>query len=229
MIVSAAALVSACASSDLDTYSKQDVGRSMEMTRGTVVASRPVHIRGESSGLGAAAGGITAGTIGYSTIGSNSGSVIAGVLLGIAGAVVGSLIEEAVTSETGTEYTIQMNDGRTVTIVQNESDDDDVIAAGTPVLVQWAGEYSRVIPEHASLSPTVGPSPPPAGMATSPGSEPPPPGTGGSTPPSPSGSAPQDWVNPDTLPSRNNAGGKIGSLQGPAAPSDHRIQAPQTY
>jgi outer membrane lipoprotein SlyB len=229
LMVSTALLVAACASSNRDTYSKQDVGRSMEMTRGTVVSARPVHIQGESSGLGAAAGGIAAGTIGYSTIGSDSGAAIAGVLLGIAGAVVGALVEQAVTSESGTEYTVQMNDGRTITIVQNEDGAGETIAAGTPVLVQWAGEYSRVIPDQASLSPAAGPPPPATGSETPPASTPSPPAAGQSTPPATGGPAPQDWVNPDTLPPGKQTGAKIGGVKGPPAVDDRQTFAPHTF
>ncbi len=139
------AVVAGCASST-DRYTRQEVGRVMDTSRGTVVAARPVGIEGERTGIGAAAGGIAAGTAGYATIGKGSGSVLAGVLAGLAGVVLGGLIEEAVTSREGVEYTIAMDDGRTVTLVQEAESKTAPIAAGTPVMVQWGGEQARVFP-----------------------------------------------------------------------------------
>ena len=157
-----------CASS-MDTYSRQDVGRVIETTPGTVVSSRPVNITGKRSGLGAAAGGATGGVIGATSFGG-SGGAVAGVLLGIAGAVAGTLAEEAITSDEGYEYTIQTDDGRVVTVVQRAEGETPPIGAGTPVRVQWGADYARVIP-------IAGTTPPPAG--TAPGED--------------------DWINPDDL------------------------------
>jgi hypothetical protein len=39
-----------------------------------------------------------------------------------------------------------MDDGRTVTIVQNVEDAEQPLANGTPVLVQYSGKYTRVLP-----------------------------------------------------------------------------------
>jgi hypothetical protein len=45
----------------------------------------------------------------------------------------------------GIEYVLQMDDGRTVTLVQNRADDEAPLPDGTPVLVQVSGQYTRVI------------------------------------------------------------------------------------
>ena len=149
-----------CASS-MNTYSREDTGRIIETTPGTVLSSRPVSISGSRSGAGAVAGGVTGGVIGATSIGGNSGA-LAGVLLGLAGALVGSVAEEAITSGSGHEYTIQTDDGRVVTVVQRQEGEQPPLPAGTPVRVQWGTDYSRVIPAPGA-TPAAGSAPPPGG------------------------------------------------------------------
>ena len=45
----------------------------------------------------------------------------------------------------GIEYVLQMEDGRTVTLVQNRESEEQPLPDGTPVLVQVSGQYTRVI------------------------------------------------------------------------------------
>lgn len=195
-------LLAGCATSDRDTYSAQDVGRVMETTRGTVVASREVRIRSENSGVGAAIGGASGGIVAGTTIGAGDGSVIAGVLGGLLGMAVGYMAEEAFRGGDGVEYTIETDDGRTVTVVQNN--EDQPIAAGTPVMVQWGGEYSRVVPLRQAGVAAGGPAPEPYPSSSRPVSSPmgaPPRGAPTSTTSGPSSApASDEWVNPDTLP-----------------------------
>lgn len=209
--------VSACATSSSDTYMPQDVGKVMETTRGTVVAAREVSIRGESTGLGPVIGGASTGIIAGTTIGAGDGSVIAGVIGGLLGMAMGYMAEEALRSGDGIEYVIETEDGRTVTIVQN--DEDQAIAAGTPVMVQWGSEYSRVVPlqyggragapggapgAYAAPAGAAGAVPatyPASDPATYPASESPVPLTPGGAPAasSPPGGG-GEWINPDTVP-----------------------------
>ncbi len=190
-----------CASS-MNTYSREDTGRIIETTPGTVVSSRQVNISGSRSGAGAVAGGVTGGVIGATSFSGNGGA-LAGVLLGLAGALVGSVAEEAISSGTGHEYTIQTDDGRVVTVVQRQEGDQPPIPAGTPVRVQWGSDYSRVIP---------------AGGAT--------PATG--TAPSSGGSAPagEEWINPDetTGASPGRTGSTSPPVTGSASPPSSTIR-----
>lgn len=193
--IAAAAIVAVtltgCSTPSATTYTRQDVGRIMESTRGTVVDSRTVEIAGESSGFGAAATGIAAGVAGASTIGSGSGSVVAGALLGLMGAVVGALAEEALTSRTGVEYTVETEDGRVMTVIQNP-ESGEPLPAGTPVRVQFGGQFTRVIADERGSAPAGVPAPsaaPPATMTETPGTP------GGSD--TPSGGGGSDWINPD--------------------------------
>lgn len=146
--LSAAAMLalSGCASSDSATYSSRDVGQVIESSRGRVVASRPVDIASaEQSGLGAATGGVVGGIAG-STIGQGKGQSLAtaaGILIGV---VVGSLVEQELRRGQGVEYTVEMDDGRVVTIVQKQKSGEAPIPDGQDVAVQYGADYARITP-----------------------------------------------------------------------------------
>lgn len=211
-----------CAASSSDTYSRQDLGRVIETTPGTVVSSRPVDISGTRSGRGSLAGGATGAVIGATTF-SGGGGAVAGVLLGIAGAVVGSLAEELITAESGTEYTIQTEDGRVVTIVQRSEVDRPPISDGTPVRVQWGADYARVIPDARMAPPPSSGGTVPGGTVpggTMPGGTisgvPQPGGSGGTATgaPPPTG---DEWINPDAVPEGAGAPSTTHAGTAPAA------------
>ena len=139
----------ACASSGSDTYTAEDVGKVISTAEGTVVTSREVDIEGKTGPIGALAGGAAGGATGY---GLSGGSGALTVLGAVAGAGVGYLVESVVNDGTGIEYVIQMEDGRTVTLVQNkESSDEQPIKDGQPVLIQYGDTYTRVIPLPQNL------------------------------------------------------------------------------
>jgi outer membrane lipoprotein SlyB len=139
--------LAACTSSTNSTYSSQDVGVPIETSSATVVSSRVVDIKGEPSVVGPAAGGIAGAATGGVTIGSGSGSTLAAVLGGLLGAGAGYLAEQRLKSREGIEYVLQMDDGRTITLVENRDAEEQPLPDGTPVLVQIGSRYSRVL-EH---------------------------------------------------------------------------------
>jgi hypothetical protein len=79
------------------------------------------------------------------TIGSGSGSTLAAVLGGLLGAGAGYLAEQRLKSREGIEYVLQMDDGRTITLIQNREAKEQPLPDGTPVLVQIGSRYSRVL------------------------------------------------------------------------------------
>ena len=156
----------ACATSSSDTYTADDVGKVISTAEGTVVTSREVEIEGKTGPVGALAGGAAGGATGY---GLSGGSGAVAVLGAVAGAGVGYLVESVVNDGTGIEYVIQMEDGRTVTLVQNkEATDEEPIKDGQPVLIQYGDAYTRVIPLPQNLD-----SAPPSGVWVNPDSMPP--------------------------------------------------------
>ena len=134
-----------CAHPSGSTYEAGDVGRTIETAQGSVVSSRAVEISGDTNAVGPLAGG-AAGAAGSALAfsgGSNTGLIA--VLGGLIGAGIGYLSQQQLNNREGIEYVLEMDDGRTVTLVQNRADDEVPLADGTPVLVQVSGQYTRVI------------------------------------------------------------------------------------
>ena len=72
-----------------------------------------------------------------------SGSEIAAVLGGAAGAVAGSVAEEQVTKRQGIEIVLRYDDGQVIAIVQ-EADPNDPFRAGDQVRVTHSNGVARV-------------------------------------------------------------------------------------
>ena len=82
----------------------------------TVVAERPIAVRGRGTGLGAVAGGIGGGLLG-STIGRGHGNVAMTVLGAAGGAFAGNAIEENANNRTEYQLVVRYPDGRERTFV----------------------------------------------------------------------------------------------------------------
>ncbi len=138
----AALLLVGCAHPSGSTYEAGDVGRTIDTTQASVVSSRVVKISGESDAVGPVAGGAL-GAAGSALAFQGSGLVA--VIGGVLGAGAGYLAQQRLNNRQGIEYVLQMDDGRTVTLVQNRAEDETPLPDGTPVLVQVSGQYTRVI------------------------------------------------------------------------------------
>ena len=140
--LAAALLLVGCGHPSGSTYEAGDVGRAIETAQGSVVSSRVVKISGQPNAVGPVAGGAL-GAAGSALAFQGSGLVA--VIGGVLGAGVGYLTQQQLNNREGIEYVLQMDDGRTVTLVQNREDEEQPLADGTPVLVQVSGQYTRVI------------------------------------------------------------------------------------
>jgi outer membrane lipoprotein SlyB len=140
--LAAALLLVGCSHPSGSTYEAGDVGRTIETTQASVVSSRMVKIAGQSNAVGPLSGGAL-GAAGTALAFQGSGLVA--VIGGVLGAGVGYLAQRQMNNRDGIEYVLQMDDGRTVTLVQNRADDEAPLADGSPVLVQVSGQYTRVI------------------------------------------------------------------------------------
>lgn len=127
-LVFAVALVAACVGCTFP-YSRRTVPRSQvglvqTVEAGTVTSARVVDVEGERSPIGVFGGGLvgSAATKPGRGDSSRSGAVIqAGGA--VAGAIVGSAVEEVVTRKTAQELTVRLDDGRTVVVTQIASGD----------------------------------------------------------------------------------------------------------
>ena len=144
--------LAACSHPSSDTYDAGSVGRTIETAKASVVTSRVVEVTGETNLVGPGAGGVAAAA----TTGALKGSGALQVLAGLIGAGAGYAIQKTASSREGIEYVLKMDDGRTVTLVQNREEEEEPLPNGAPVLVQLNGGYTRIIadPTIDDTSPT---------------------------------------------------------------------------
>ncbi|MBL8658308.1 MAG: hypothetical protein JNM75_00980 [Rhodospirillales bacterium] len=208
-VLTVVAFLAACSTPTSTRYDSSDVGRTIETTPGSVISSRVVEISGDSRNVGPIAGG-AAGAAATGLAYGGRGSGWAALLGGLIGAGAGYLVESSARSREGIEYIVRMNDGRTVTLVQNREKAEVPIADGTPVLVQISGRYTRVIPDPtADRSGAVAGGSAGGGTAAGGGS-----GGGAAT----AGGGSGGWVDPDTVREAPAAGTPSPAAQTPAAP-----------
>lgn len=145
-------IVAGCAQrSSRDVYQASEVGRTTAASFGTVIDVRQVDITGENTGTGALVGGV-AGAGAGSYIGSGSGSVWGGLAGALIGAAAGAAAEQAMADRIGVEYTVVLETGVTLTVVQDVGEGEELLPTGARVMVQNSGGYQRVLP--ASHLPT---------------------------------------------------------------------------
>lgn len=143
--IMALTLLTACQHPGQNRYGYQDVGKATRVTFGTVVSYRLVQVQGRNTGTGALAGA-AGGALGGSYIGNGGGSLggmIAGAL--VAG-IAGHMVEQAIQDYDGVEFTVALENGEILTIVQTFEKEVEGIKDGDRVMVQQSGEYQRVLP-----------------------------------------------------------------------------------
>ena len=132
LMLAAALAAAACATpSSGRIYSREEARVAWDVKYGEVVSVDDAVIEGSRSALGRIGGGY----VGYEagrTVGGGSGRRIAGAAGAVAGAIAGSAIEERATREEAWQFTVELEDGRTISIVQAR---DQSFAVGERVRV----------------------------------------------------------------------------------------------
>lgn len=138
-------LLGGCVTSGQSRYNYDEVGKTSVVHFGTVLAVRAIDITGRNTGTGALVGGTAGGLVG-TQVGQGNGG-IAGVLGGVVlGAIAGAVAEQAMANHSGLEYTIVLENGKVITVAQEQEKDDRVFKNGDRVMVQSSGSYQRVLP-----------------------------------------------------------------------------------
>lgn len=139
-----ALFLAGCVQSSQSRYNYDEVGRTSVVHFGTVIGVRNIDITGRNTGAGALVGG-AGGAIAGTNVGHGSGT--AGAMLGaaVAGAIIGGVAEQAMSNRTGLEYTVVLENGKTITLAQEQGKEDRVFAIGERVMVQASGRYQRVL------------------------------------------------------------------------------------
>ena len=137
-------LLSACAPNiNSNHYATSNTGAVGQVMACTVVNVRQVNVSSTDSSSGAVLGAIGGGVAG-STIGHGRGSVL-GALGGAAlGGIAGNMAQEGLTSQTGVEYVVKLDNGAMRTITQGT---DVYLQPGQKCYLLY-GEQSRIIPAN---------------------------------------------------------------------------------
>lgn len=118
-----------------DVYSRHETRQAWDVRHGEVTDIDEVTIEGQRTALGRVGGGLVGYEVGRSIAGRGTSGRIAGALGGVAGAVAGQAVEEGLTRQDGLQITVQLDDGRSIAVVQAA---DQAFAVGEKVKV-----YSR--------------------------------------------------------------------------------------
>lgn len=148
LVVALTASLGACASSQIgggDTVSRDAVRGSSEVEYGVVVDARQVRVQGTRSGVGAVGGAAVGAAVGSQIGGGTGERVAAGVVGGVVGAIAGDAIEEGVTQQNAIEYTVRLQSGRTIKVVQA---DRYIIRNGARVEVVYDRDGTTRIVEY---------------------------------------------------------------------------------
>jgi outer membrane lipoprotein SlyB len=140
-------LVAACNFSTQTRYNYAEVGKIQVVNFGTVVGIRDIDIIAETSIGGGLAGGVGGAAVG-AKVGSGAGAVAGAVGGAVLGATLGSALEQAIRNRGGVEYTVTLENGKTLTVAQNVSEKDIIHKFGDRVMVQINGDYQRVLPAN---------------------------------------------------------------------------------
>ena len=131
------------------TYSRNEARTVQNIQIGRVLDVTAVTIEGTKTGLGGVVGGAVGGIAGNSVNNGVEGD-IAAVLVGAAGALIGAKAEEAFTKATGTEYTLRLENGKIISVVQANDEKAEAIVAGDTVKLLSQGTTFRVTKTNAA-------------------------------------------------------------------------------
>ncbi|MFM2480813.1 hypothetical protein [Celerinatantimonas sp. YJH-8] len=124
-------------------YSRTEARQVQNVQIGTIIEKSAATIEGTKSGVGGVAGGVVGGIAG-STAGGGKGSALMSAVGAIAGLAIGAVSEEKLTQQTAHEYTITLNSGKTISVVQAD-DSKAPLAVGDKVRLLSQGSTYRIV------------------------------------------------------------------------------------
>ncbi|ALB02080.1 membrane protein [Francisella persica ATCC VR-331] len=141
-LLSSCFLLTNCSSS-APSYSANSVGQVSQVEHGQIIDIQQINIKGFDN-IGVRIGGL-AGGIGGALAGS--GNVFTSVAASIGGAIVGGIAggvtEDAITSSKGYQFTIKLDSGRTIAVLQEDKHDLNI---GDQATIYMSGNNTRIVP-----------------------------------------------------------------------------------
>ncbi|NVK41773.1 MAG: glycine zipper 2TM domain-containing protein [Oceanospirillaceae bacterium] len=138
-------MLAGCASPSLTgkTYSRDEARQVHYVRYGVVESVTPVVIEGRTDGIVGSGSGAIVGGIAGSNVGGGSGRAVGAVLGAVAGGVLGSKIEESATRKQGQEIMVRLDNGETISLVQ-EVEGGQFFRPGERVRLLQSGGTTRV-------------------------------------------------------------------------------------
>jgi outer membrane lipoprotein SlyB len=128
------------------SYDSHAVGEARRVERGVIDSYRWVEIRGDSK-VGTAVG-VGVGAAAGSTVGNSGAENVIGAIGGaLLGGLLGSSIDKSANKKSGFEYLIRTESGSLISILQ---EDRHPFAEGTPVVIVFSRDRSRVVLDHSA-------------------------------------------------------------------------------
>lgn len=81
-------------------------------------------------------------------MGGGTGTAVAVLAGAVVGATAGAALERAIRQRGDVEYTVVLENGKTITVAQNISQKDVIHKNNDRVMVQINGQYQRVLPAN---------------------------------------------------------------------------------
>ena len=135
--------LSGCAKDISDsTYDEANANQVSQVFKGQIIEIRMVKVHGNSH-VGGLAGGAAGAVIG-SNVGGGRGALLGVIAGAVAGGVLGDKVDQNVNSQMAQEIFVQLDDGRTVSVVQTGQG----FALHQRVMVIM-GANSKVIPDNS--------------------------------------------------------------------------------
>jgi len=139
----------ACVTRGVNDISSDDAGQAKKVKFGTVIAQHPVNIR-SAPDTGVGAGALVGGGLG-AAYGRSNEATLGGIL---AGAIAGAVVQNALETGNGYEYTIAFADGSTQILAQLQGPGDPIFQPGAAVMVEFGPTKHKIV-SAADLPDTV--------------------------------------------------------------------------
>lgn len=135
-----------------NTYSAASVGEASQTFRGTVIGLRQVEVkeaeRLQDNSLGMGVGALAGGALGSQVGSGHSAGVVGAVVGALAGGTAGTYLQDSMGTQEAIEYTVQLTNGRVMTVVQGP---ENALSVGQRVFVMISHEgRSRVVPDNSA-------------------------------------------------------------------------------
>ena len=145
LVLSFAFATSACTTfRGVNDINADDAGQASKVKFGTVIAEHPVNIHA-SPDIGLGAGALIGAGAG-AEMGHSNASTLEGML---AGAVAGAVVQNAMETGNGIEYTIAFADGSTQILDQLQGPGDPVFKPGSAVMVEFGATKHKILSAEA--------------------------------------------------------------------------------